>query len=165
MKKVLAALMMVLSFGAMAQVKVGFVDTQRLLDTMPSRKIAIVKFQEHEKSLREELALLSTDLQKMYEDYEKKSGDMTPVLRQHAEKKIMDKQRAVEERQETVQEELQAYGEELNKPILDKVKKAIGIISDRQKLSMVVDVTSTLYHAPEMNITSVVAVELLKLDK
>ncbi len=165
MKKVLAALMMVLSFGAMAQVKVGFVDTQRLLDTMPSRKVAIVQFQEHEKSLREELTAMTTDLQKMYEDYEKKSSDMTPVLRQHAEKKIMDKQRALEERQESVQEELQAYGEELNKPILDKVKKAIGIISDRQKLSMVVDVTSTLYFAPEMNITNAVAVELLKLDK
>ncbi len=165
MKNVLAALMMVLSFGAMSQVKIGFVDTQRLLDTMPSRKVAIVQYQEHEKSLREELQTMSVDLQKMYEDYEKKQNDMTPVLRQHAEKKIMDKQRAFEERQQSMQEELQAYGEELNKPILAKVQKAIAVISDRQKLSMVVDVTTTLYYAPEMNITTVVAAELMKLEK
>lgn len=165
MKKVLAALMMVLSFGAMAQVKIGFVDTQRLLDTMPSRKVAIQQYQEYEKSLRDELQTMAADFQKMYEDFERKAGDMTPVLRQHAEKKLMDKQRLMEERQQSMQEELQAYGEELNKPILAKVQKAIGIIAERQKLSMVVDVTSTLYYAPEMNITNVVGVELMKLEK
>ena len=156
---------MVLSFGAMSQVKIGFVDTQRLLDTMPSRKVAIQQYQDHEKALRDELTVIGAELQKMYEDYEKKQGDMTPVLRQHAEKKIMDKQRVVEERQQSMQEELQAYGEELNKPILAKVQKAIAVISERQKLSMVVDVTSTLYHAAEMNITNVVGVELMKLEK
>lgn len=165
MKKVLVGLLMLVSFTSMAQVKIGFVDSQKLLDTMPSRKAALEKYKVHEKSLADEFNTLRADLEKAYADYQAKQGDLTPVLRQAAEKKIMDKERSVQERQENIQQELQAYGEELNIPILDKVQKAIGIIAERQKLTMVVDKSSTLYHAPEMDITSVVVVELLKLEK
>jgi len=165
MKKILAGLLMLVSFGTMAQVKIGFVDSQKLLDTMPSRKVAMEKYMAHEKEVAEEFNVMRADLQKAYEEYQRKQGDMTPVLRQAAEKKIMDKERAVEERQQSIQQELQAFGEELNVPILDRIQKAINIISDRQKLTMVVDKSSTLYFAPEMDITKIVAVELMKLEK
>lgn len=165
MKKFLAGLVMLVSFGTMAQVKIGFVDSQKLLDTMPSRKTAMEKYLAHEKELSEEFTAMRTDLEKAYADYQAKQGDLTPVLRQAAEKKIMDKERVVQERQQSIQQELQAFGEELNVPILDRIQKAISIISERQKLTMVIDKTSTLYFAPEMDITSVVAVELLKLEK
>ena len=165
MKKILAGLLMLVSFGTMAQVKIGFVDSQKLLDTMPSRKVAMEKYMAHEKEVAEEFNVMRADLQKAYADYQAKQGDLTPVLRQAAEKKIMDKERAVEERQQTIQQELQLFGEELNVPILDRIQKAISIVSERQKLSMVVDKSSTLYFAPDMDITSAVAVELMKLEK
>lgn len=165
MKKILAGLVMLMSFGVMAQVKIGFVDSQKLLDTMPSRKAAMEKYLAHEKELADEFNVMRSDLEKAYADYQAKQGDLTPVLRQAAEKKIMDKERAVQERQQSIQQELQAFGEELNVPILDRIQKAIAIISERQKLSMVIDKTSTLYFAPDMDITNVVAVELLRLEK
>lgn len=165
MKRILVGLLMMMSFGTMAQVKIGFVDSQKLLDTMPSRKLALEKYRAHEKSLSEEFNTLRADLEKAYADYQAKQGDLTPVLRQAAEKKIMDKERSVQERQENIQQELQAYGEELNIPILDRVQKAISIISERQKLTMVVDKSTTLYFAPEMEITNIVVVELLRLEK
>lgn len=165
MKRILVGLLVMMSFGTMAQVKIGFVDSQKLLDTMPSRKVALEKYRTHEKSLSDEFNTLRADLEKAYADYQAKQGDLTPVLRQAAEKKIMDKERSVQERQENIQQELQAYGEELNIPILDRVQKAISIISERQKLTMVVDKSTTLYFAPEMDITNLVVVELLKLEK
>lgn len=165
MKKILAGLVMLMSFGVMAQVKIGFVDSQKLLDTMPSRKAAMEKYLAHEKELADEFNTMRADLEKAYADYQAKQGDLTPVLRQAAEKKIMDKERAVQERQQSIQQELQAFGEELNVPILDRIQKAIAIISERQKLSMVIDKTSTLYFAPDMDITSIVVIELLRLEK
>lgn len=165
MKKILAGLVVLMSFGAMAQVKIGFVDSQRLLDTMPSRKVAMEKYLAHEKELAEEFNILRADYDKAMNDYQAKYNDLTPVLRQAAEKKIMDKERQLQERQQSIQQELQAFGEELNVPILDRIQKSIAIISERQKLSMVVDKTSTLYFAPDMDITNAVAVELLKLEK
>lgn len=156
---------MLMSFGTIAQVKIGFVDSQKLLDTMPSRKVAMEKYLAHEKELAEEFNIMRADLEKAYNDYQVKQGDLTPVLRQAAEKKIMDKERSVQERQQSIQQELQAFGEELNVPILDRIQKAVTIVSERQKLSMVVDKSSTLYFAPDMDITNAVAVELLRLEK
>ena len=93
MKKILVGLLMMVSFGAMAQVKIGFVDSQKLLDTMPSRKAALEKYKVHEKTLADEFNVLRADLEKAYGEYQAKQGDLTPVLRQAAEKKIMDKEK------------------------------------------------------------------------
>ena len=159
MKNLLTLAIVLLSFGSMAQVKIGFVDTQRLLDTMPSRKVAMDKYRAHEKDLADEIKTMDAELQKLAADYQAKAGDMTPVIRQATEKKLADKQRQLEERYQSVQQELQAYSEELNIPILGRINKAISIISERQKLSMVLDQSSTLYFAPELDVTNAVAVE------
>lgn len=154
-----------MSFSSMAQVKLGFVDFQKFMDTLPSRKVALVKYQEHEKSLIDELQGMRAEYEKMVADYQAKVGGLTPVLRQSFEKRISDKQRQFQERQEAMQAELEAYGEELNIPILDKITKAVNIVAERQKLSMVVDKSTTLYYDPTMEITSLVVVELLRIDK
>lgn len=164
MKNLLAILIIGLSFGSMAQVKIGFVDTQKLLDTMPSRKVAIEKIQAFEKELMTEIQTMDTELSKLIADYQN-SGSRTPVLQQALQKKISEKQMQLEQRYEAAQGDLQAYGAELNAPILEKMQKAIAIVAERQKLSMVVDKTSTMYNAADMNITSAVAVELIRLEK
>jgi len=150
---------------SIAQVKIGFVDTQRLLDTMPSRKIAAEKYQGHENDLYEELKTMKAEYDKSVADYQTKYNDLTPVLRQAAEKKILDKERQLQDRQQSMQQELQAFGEELNAPILERIQKAVGKISEQQKLSLVIDQSSTLYFAPELDVTDAVAIELLKLEK
>ncbi len=165
MKKIIAGLLMLLSFGSMAQVKIGFVDSQRLLDTMPSRKAAIEKIMEHEKQLIEDLKSLQAEIQKMEKEYQEKVNNMTPVIRQSFEKKLQDKYTQFQTSQQSSQEELQAYGEELNAPILERLQNAVKIVAERQKLAMVVDKTSALYSAADMDITSTVAAELLRLEK
>lgn len=165
MKKIIAGLLMLLSFGSMAQVKIGFVDSQRLLDTMPSRKAAIEKIMEHEKQLIEDLKSLQAEIQKMEKEYQEKVNNMTPVIRQSFEKKLQDKYTQFQTSQQSSQEELQAYGEELNAPILERLQNAVKIVAERQKLAMVVDKTSTLYSAADMDITPTVAAELLRLEK
>jgi len=154
-----------ISIPTIAQVKIGFVDTQRLLDTMPSRKKAAERYQTHENDLYEELRTMKTEYDKLVADYQTKYNDLTPVLRQAAEKKILDKERQLQDRQQSMQQELQAFGEELNAPILERIQKAVSTISERQKLTLVMDQSSTLYFAPEMDVTDIVAVELLKLEK
>ena len=63
---------MLMSFGVMAQVKIGFVDSQKLLDTMPSRKAAMEKYLAHEKELADEFNVMRSDLEKAYADYQAK---------------------------------------------------------------------------------------------
>jgi len=163
--KLIVVLLTLLSFSGGAQVKIGCVDSQRLLDTMPSRKVAIEKILDHEQQLINDLKNLQTEIQKMEKEYQEKVNDWTPVLRQSFEKKLQDKYTHFQTSQQSSQEELQSYGEELNAPILERLKNAVKTVAEREKLSMVIDKESALYSANSMEITESVAVELLKLEE
>jgi Skp family chaperone for outer membrane proteins len=59
---------------------------------------------------------------------------------------------------------MQMYSQDLNKPILERVQKAVEIVSDRKKLNYVIDESVTLYFKGGMDITAEVVVELMRLD-
>ncbi len=149
---------------AMAQSKVAHVDTQKLLDTLSSRKEAIKKLQEFEVNGMKELEEMEKDMQNAMTVFEQKKKDMTPMILKIEEDKLNRKYQNIQERQNSLQQELQMYSQELNKPILERVEKSIEIVSDRKKLSYVLDSSATLYRKGGMDITAEVMVELLRLD-
>lgn len=165
MKKLLLALVVMFSVGTvMAQSKVAHVNSQKLLDTLPSRKIAITKLQDFEANGVKELQEMEADFNTALAKYEADRPKMTPVEIKIAEDKLMKKQTNIQEREQSLQQEMQLYSQELNKPILDRVQKAVEIVSDRKKLNYVIDESTTLYHKGGMDITGEVIIELLRLD-
>lgn len=165
MKKLLLVLVAIFTVGtAMAQMKLAHVDTQRLLDTMPSRKAAIEKLQKFEQDGVIELREMEEDLKKAYAKYEQERPSLSPVRIQIEEEKIMKKQQALQEREQSLNAEMQAYSNELNVPIQEKVVKAIEIVSERKKLNYVLDASMLIYSAGGADITDEVLVELMKLD-
>lgn len=165
MKKLLLVLILVISAGAtMAQSKVAHVNSQRLLDTLPSRKDAIKKLQEFEKNGVIELQEMEKDLQLAYDRYNKERPNWSPVIMKIEEEKIMKKEQAYQERQESLNMEMQAYSNELNGPILERVQKAVQIVADRKKLNYVIDESVTMYFAGGMDITDEVIIELMRLE-
>jgi Skp family chaperone for outer membrane proteins len=67
-------------------------------------------------------------------------------------------------RQQSLEQEIQAYNEELNKPILERIQKSIEIVADRKKLNYVMDESVTLYFKGGIDCTAEVMVEMLRLD-
>ena len=164
MKNVLLGLFVVIGFSTFAQTKIGHVDSQKLLDTLPSRDIAIKKLDSMKTAGMQELQLMDADFQKAYQDYGVKQAQMSPAERQIVEGRLMQKQQMLEATQASLEEGLQIMSEELNKPILDRVQKAIDIVAERKKLNYVLDVSATMYSKGGIDITSEVIVELLLLD-
>ena len=76
----------------------------------------------------------------------------------------MKKQQALETRQVELEQQMQIYGQELNKPILDLVQSAVNNVAEVKKLSYVLDETVTLYFAGGIDLTQEVMTELLKLE-
>lgn len=165
MKNVLLGLFVVIGFSTLAQTKIGHVDSQKLLDTLPSRKEAIRKLDSMKLAGMEELKIMDADFQKAYQDYLPKQGSMSPAERQIVEGRLMQKQQMLEATQASLEEGLQLRSEELNKPILDNVQKAIDIVAERNKLNYVLDVSATMYSKKGIDITNEVITELLLLDK
>jgi outer membrane protein len=164
MKNVILGLFVVIGFSTFAQTKIGHVDSQKLLDTLPSRKEAIKKLDSMKTSGMQELQLMDADFQKAYQDYTVNQASKSPAERQIIEGRLMQKQQMLEATQASLEEGLQIMSEELNKPILDRVQKAIDIVAERKKLNYVLDVSATMYSKGGIDITSEVVVELLLLD-
>ena len=163
-KTILFITLMFSALSASAQMKLAHVNSQQLLDTMPSRKDALEKLRKFEQDGYLELQEIQKDLESAYKRYEQNKGAMSPVILKIEEEKIMKKQQGLEDRQTALQQEMQIYTQELNKPILARVQKAVEIVSDRKKINYVLDESSTLYFKGGMDITAEVLVELLILD-
>ncbi|MFT5777088.1 MAG: outer membrane protein [Crocinitomicaceae bacterium] len=164
MKKLLVILCVVLSAGStMAQSSIGHVNSQALLDTLPMRRVALKNFQIYEQNGMTELREMEADLNEGIAIFQKNQPNMSPVIMKIEQEKLEKKRQALIDRDEAFQQELQAYSQELNVPILQMVQKAVQTVSDRNKLDYVLDATSVLI-ANGKDITNEVITELLKLD-
>jgi outer membrane protein len=164
MKNVILGLFVIIGFSTFAQTKIGHVDSQKLLDTLPSRIEAIKKLDSMKTAGMQELQLMDADFQKAYQDYMTNQASKSPAERQIIEGRLMQKQQMLEATQASLEEGLQIMSEELNKPILERVQKSIDIVAERKKLNYVLDVSATMYSKGGIDITSEVIVELLLLD-
>jgi outer membrane protein len=143
---------------------IGLVNSQSLLDTMPSRDLALKEIKEIEDEFK-------LELNGMYEEYEKtraklegERATLSPTIIKSREANLMNLGQRIQEREQTVQSELQVRAQELNQPIFDRVKQAVDIVADRKKLNYVIDASNMLYSKGGMDITGEVIIELLKLD-
>lgn len=165
MKKLLLIVLAVFSLSSlMAQSKVAHVNSQKLLDTMPSRKTAMTTLAELEKAYYEELKEMQDDFEKAYTVYMQKQETMPPVVKKVEEEKLQRKQAAIQQREQEVQQELGVQANKMNEPILERVKKAVEIVADRKKINYVINEEATLYFKGGVDITNEVITELLKLD-
>jgi len=164
MKNLLFLVTIFMSLSVFSQTKIGHVNSQKLLDTMQSRKTAMKKLDDFRAEGIKELQEMQKAFETAYIKFEATSKDMSPVLLKMEQDKLMKKQQDIETRQNELEQGLQIYNEELNKPILDRIQKAIEIVADRKKLSYVIDETAALYFKGGIDCTPEALVEVIKLD-
>lgn len=164
MKHLLFVVTIMLSLSSFAQTKIGHVNSQKLLDTLPSRKEALKKLDEFKNDGMKELQEMQKAFEVAYAKFLEKEKDMSPVLRQMEEDKLRKRQQDIETRQSELEQQMQVYNEELNKPILDRIQKSVEIIAERKKLNYIIDESVTLYFKGGIDCTPEVMIELLKLD-
>jgi outer membrane protein len=164
MKNLLLLVTIFMSLSVFGQSKIGHVNSQKLLDTMQSRKIAMKKLDDFRSEGIKELQEMQKAFEAAYAKFEATSKDMSPVLLKMEQDKLMKKQQDIEARQGELEQGLQVYNEELNKPILDRIQKAIEIVADRKKLSYVIDESAALYFKGGIDCTAEAVIEVLRLD-
>jgi outer membrane protein len=164
MKNILIAITFIISVSSFAQTKVGHVNSQKLLDTLQSRKLAVKQLDAFKLDGMKELQEMNKALEAAYVIFQQKEKDLSPVLLQMEQEKFNRKQQELESRQQELEKGLQIYNEELNKPILDRITQAIEIVADRKKLSYIIDESATLYSKGGIDCTAEVMIELVRLD-
>lgn len=165
MRKLLLVFAVVFSAGmAMAQTRVASVNSQGLLDSLPSYLEAQKTLDEIRMSGLTELQEMEASLNKSIQTFREKEKDMAPVVRDLEEKKLMQKDQDIQTKQQSLQQDLQRIAQELNQPILEMVQKAVDNVAKANKYDYVVDQSMLLFFSEAHDITDKVAAELRKLD-
>ncbi len=164
MKNILIAISLIISASSFAQSKIGHVNSQELLDTLESRKLAIKQLDDFKLEGMKELQEMNKAFESAYIIFQQKEKEYSPVILKIEQEKLGRKQQELETRQQELEKGMQIYNEELNKPILDRITKAIEIVAERKKMSYIIDESATLYSKGGIDCTAEVMIELLRLD-
>lgn len=159
--------MVVLSAGAVnaqAPLKVGHINSSKLLDTLPSRKEAIKTLEDFGRRGEQELQEMEAELQKAVMVYQK-NPPTSPTMVQFEEEKLQKKQMALQQREQELQQQMSLLSNELNAPILKRMQKSVDIVAERKKLNYIIDESQAIYSKGGTDLTSEVMVELLRLDR
>ncbi|MFK7785758.1 MAG: OmpH family outer membrane protein [Crocinitomicaceae bacterium] len=146
-----------------AQSKIAHLNSQKVMEAMPSYQKAVEALEAFGTELDAELNEMIQDYQNAITIFQEKKDGLPPIRIQFEQEKIAKKEQAIQERQQTMQTEIQAYSRELNAPILYAVETAVSTISEENGYEYVFDETMLLI-SNGTDITKEVIEEALKLD-
>jgi outer membrane protein len=166
MKKfVVILLITIVSVGtAFSQNSIAHLNSQRVLDTMPSRKAAMKEVENFEKRAIQELQETQQKLQQDYAKLQQEKATMSPTAFKFEEDRLNKKAQDFQQRQQELDQQIQILSQDLNQPILERLQKAVDVVSKAEKLDYVIDESSLLY-SKGRDITDKVIVEVLKLEQ
>lgn len=142
---------LLISGVAQAEVKIGFVDMQRLFDQAP---VAV----KANKKLTAEFAKRELDLQKLgkqiktqQEALEKNSANMSESERRNRERDLAELSREFQRKQREFREDLEIRRNEAMAGVLDRANKAVKQIAETEKYDLIVQ--DAVYFSPRIDIT------------
>lgn len=164
MKKGIFALVMIMSVGVMMAQNIAHVNSQKIIDTMPSRLAAENELAQMEERLSKDLQADQLKLQEDVRIFESEAATLSKSLIEYEQSRLQKKQQALQAKAQEYDQKLQLYTQELNGPILEKVQAAIEKVAKVEGVDYVVDESMLLYMNGK-DLTDKVIIEVLKADK
>ncbi len=135
---IVLSLVLVASF-AQAEVKIGFVDMQKAIQSTSTGKKAKVELEGEFNKKKKELEKKEADLKKMGEDLERKKSVLSEEVLGKKQAEFQDEMMKYRDVVGKSQSEIQKKERELTAPILDKMKKVIEKIAKEKGYSVILE--------------------------
>ncbi|GAB2684299.1 hypothetical protein GCM10027037_01760 [Mucilaginibacter koreensis] len=119
--------------------KIGYVNTNELMQTMPEVKGIQTQINTFQKSYVDQLNSMQTEFQKKAEAYQKGQATMNDAAKTAAESELQDFQKRMQDFNNDASQKVQAKGQELMKPVADKVRGAITAVAKEKGYAYVLD--------------------------
>lgn len=162
MKKVifLLAVGITVSMNLQAQKKLGYVNSQELLQMMPEAKKADSVLKAYMTGMDEQYKLMMAEGQKKLADYQANEKTWSEIVKETKEKEITDLQSRLQEFQGSAEDKIQAKRSDIFKPLLEKAQKAIQDVGEEGGYDYVFDGSQLLFVKESENITTKVKTKL-----
>lgn len=125
--------------------RVGFLDTEKILASIPEYNSAKSQLESLEKGYRTKVENEFAAIEKLYNAYQANKGTMSQVVRAQKENEIISKEEAAKKLQESYFGEngiMQKKSQELLSPIKERVQAAIERVAKSGGYMMIVDIES-----------------------
>lgn len=157
MKKLLFAAVMALGmFTATAQNKMGYINTDELISTMPEAAKAQTELQEFQASLAQQYQDLSAELNAKDSAFVKDSIKLSASMKEIKKKELFEIYQRVQNYQQTSQEEYQAEANKKIAPIREKALNAINAVAKENGYSYIFNEDNLLVKPAGDNILQLV---------
>ena len=158
MKKTIARLLVALMASlpvtyasAVDQLKIGYVNTQRLFRDAPAAVRAAKKIEQEFSKRDQDLQRLAKQVQGLQESLEKGGLTMAESERRAKEKDLGELSREFQRKQREFREDLNLRQNEENAAIIEKANKAIKQLAESEKFDLIVQ--DVVWVSPKLDIT------------
>ncbi len=135
------AFFVVMGFGySQTNAKLGYIDSNELLEMMPGKDSIQNALQTYSKSLETQLQTMYGEYQTKVQDYQTNRNTMSDIIRQTKEKELADLETRIQTFQEQADADLQKKQVDLLQPLLDKAKNAIEAVARENGYTYIFDV-------------------------
>lgn len=138
----LAGLGLAMAPAAAESQKIGYVDSRRLFREAPGAQEAQTLINGELARFDAQVQVLRDSLQAMVADYQRKSVLLSPDEKQKQEAALVQRQQALQQRAAQIEQQATARQDELMKPVMDRVQKAIDEIRVAGNYGIIFDVAS-----------------------
>jgi outer membrane protein len=136
---------------AAAELKVGYVNTQRIFRDAPAAQKAAKKLEGEFAKRDQDLQRMAKQLQGLQENLEKNAVTMAEADRRAREKEFAELSREFQRRQREFREDLNLRQNEENAAVIEKANKAIKQIAEADKYDLILQ--DVVWVSPRLDIT------------
>jgi outer membrane protein len=137
----LLAIMFCLPSMGQANLKLGHINKQDLIVSLPEYDSAMAALDRSAKQLQTALEQMQVEFNKKYEDYMKNGKDLSDLIRSSKETELQEMNQRIQTFQTQAEQDIQNQRAKLLKPVLDKVTNAINDIAKENKFTYIFDTT------------------------
>ncbi len=133
---------------AQGTLKIGYIDSNKLMSEMPQSDSAQAQVKKFAQSMQSQLQSMGQEYKNKVQTYQNNVGTMSDLIRQTKEKEISDLQQRIQAFQASADQEIQNKQQELFQPIIKKVKDAIEAVGKEYHYTYILDVSqgTVLYY-------------------
>ncbi|MBV8033399.1 MAG: OmpH family outer membrane protein [Betaproteobacteria bacterium] len=131
--------------------KIGFVNTERILRDAKPAQAAQRKIEAEFKKRDDELARMADQLKRLQDDLDKNSVTMSETQRRNKEREFGDLNRDFQRKQREFREDLNQRRNEELAGVVDQANRVIRQIAEQEKYDLVVQ--DVVYFSPRIDIT------------
>ena len=140
-----AAVMMLVTAGAVNAQKVASMDYETVLAAMPETKKMTTDLDTFSKTKGDELQKQAEAFQKEVQQYQADGAKLTEAQRTAKEGELQKKQQNLQQLQPTEQNDLAQRRDAAVKPIIDKLNNAVAKVAKANGFDFIIDSTALIY--------------------